>query len=91
MANIDKQPAGSFCWIELHTSDQNAAKKFYGSLFGWTPQDMPMGPNDFYTIFKLQGRDAAAGCTLRPDETSMGVPPHWLIYIAVDDVEAAAA
>jgi predicted enzyme related to lactoylglutathione lyase len=90
MTNIDKQPAGSFCWIELHTSDQNAAKKFYGSLFGWTPQDMPMGPNDFYTIFKLQGRDAAAGCTLRPDETSMGVPPHWLIYIAVDDVDAAA-
>jgi hypothetical protein len=90
MANIDKHPAGSFCWIELHTSEQNAAKKFYGSLFGWTPQDMPMGPNDFYTIFKLQGRDAAAGCTLRPDETSMGVPPHWLIYIAVDDVDAAA-
>jgi hypothetical protein len=90
MTNIDKHPAGSFCWIELHTSDQNAAKKFYGSLFGWTPQDMPMGPNDFYTIFKLQGRDAAAGCSLRPDETSMGVPPHWLIYIAVDDVDAAA-
>jgi predicted enzyme related to lactoylglutathione lyase len=90
MANIDKHPVGSFCWIELHTSDQNAAKKFYGSLFGWTPQDMPMGPNDFYTIFKLQGRDAAAGCTLRPEETSMGVPPHWFIYIAVDDVDAAA-
>jgi predicted enzyme related to lactoylglutathione lyase len=90
MTNIDKHPAGSFCWIELHTSDQNAAKKFYGSLFGWTPQDMPMGPNDFYTIFKLQGRDAAAGCSLRPDETSMGVSPHWLIYIAVDDVDAAA-
>jgi hypothetical protein len=90
MANIDKHPAGSFCWIELHTSDQNAAKNFYDSLFGWTPQDMPMGPNDFYTIFKLQGRDAAAGCTLRPDETAMGVPPHWLIYIAVDDVDAAA-
>jgi uncharacterized protein len=91
MTNIDKHAAGSFCWIELHTSDQKAAKSFYASLFGWTPQDMPMGPNDFYTIFKLQGRDAAAGCTLRPDETSMGVPPHWLIYIAVDDVEAAAA
>jgi predicted enzyme related to lactoylglutathione lyase len=91
MANIDKHPAGSFCWIELHTSDQNAAKSFYGSLFGWNPDDMPMGPNDFYTIFKLQGRDAAAGCTLRPEERSQGVPPHWMIYIAVDSADAAAA
>ncbi|HEY1401887.1 MAG TPA: VOC family protein [Terriglobales bacterium] len=91
MANIDQHPAGSFCWIELHTTDQNAAKSFYGSLFGWNPQDMPMGPDGFYTIFKLHGRDAAAGCTLRPDERSMGVPSHWMIYIAVDNVDAAVA
>jgi predicted enzyme related to lactoylglutathione lyase len=91
MTNIDKHPAGSFCWIELHTTDQNAAKSFYGSLFGWNPQDMPMGPNDFYTIFKLQGRDAAAGCTLRPEERTQGVPPHWMIYITVDSADAAAA
>ncbi len=91
MANIDKHPAGSFCWIELHTSDQPAAKTFYGSLFGWAADDMPMGPADFYTIWKLQGRDVAAGCTLRPEEKSMGVPPHWMIYISVDDADAAAA
>jgi hypothetical protein len=49
-----------------------------------------MGPNDFYTIFKLQGRDAAAGCTVRPEERTKGVPPHWVTYISVDDVDAAA-
>jgi predicted enzyme related to lactoylglutathione lyase len=91
MTDIDKHPAGSFCWIELHTSDQPAAKNFYGSLFGWEPQDMPMGPNDFYTIFTLQGRDAAAGCTLRPEELARKVPPHWMIYIAVDNADAAVA
>ena len=91
MANVDKHAAGSFCWIELHTSDQPAAKKFYDTLFGWNAEDMPMGPNEFYTIFKLQGRDAAAGCTLRPEETSHGVPPHWMIYITVDNADAAAA
>jgi predicted enzyme related to lactoylglutathione lyase len=91
MTNINKHPAGSFCWIELHTTDQPAAKGFYGSLFGWEPQDMPMGPNDFYTIFKLQGRDAAAGCTLRPEELTHKVPPHWMIYIAVDNADASVA
>ena len=43
MRLIDKYPAGSFCWIELGTTDQNAAKAFYGSLFGWTVNDFPMG------------------------------------------------
>src|SRR5260370_37082413 len=89
MANVDRHSAGCFCWIELHTADQNSAKNFYGALFGWNPQDMPMGPDGVYTIFKLQGRDAAAGCSLRPDERSMGVPPHWLTYIAVDNVDGA--
>jgi predicted enzyme related to lactoylglutathione lyase len=89
MTNIDKHPAGSFCWIELHTTDQTAAKSFYGSLFGWQSEDMPMGPNDFYTEFKLQGREAAAGCTLRPEQRALGVPPHWTIYIAVENTDAA--
>jgi hypothetical protein len=91
MTNIDRHPPGSFCWLELHTTDHNAAKSFYDALFGWAPEDMPMGPNDFYTIFKLQGRDAAAGCTLRPDQRSQGVPPHWMIYITVENTDAAAA
>src|ERR1035438_7527307 len=91
MTNIDKHPAGSFCWIELHTTDQNAAKTFYNSLFGCEAQDMPMGPNDFYTFFNIGDRSVAAGCTLRPDERSMGVPPHWMIYITVDSADAAAA
>jgi len=91
MTNIDKHPAGSFCWIELHTSDQSAAKGFYESVFGWAAHDMPMGPGEVYTIFRLQGRDAAAGCGLRPEERSHGVPSHWMIYIAVDNTDAAVA
>ena len=78
------------CIRGSHTTDQPAAKKFYVSLFGWNADDMPMGPNDFYTIFKLQGREAAAGCTLRPEERSQGVPAHWLIYILVENADAAA-
>jgi uncharacterized protein len=90
MPRVEKHPAGSFCWIELATTDQNAAKSFYGSLFGWAANDMPMGPSDFYTMFRLEGRDAAAGYTLRPDQRSQGVPPHWMLYIAVEDADQAA-
>jgi uncharacterized protein len=42
MSNVDKYPPGAFCWIELATTDQNAAKDFYGKLFGWSVTD-PQG------------------------------------------------
>jgi uncharacterized protein len=90
MAHVDKHAPGDFCWIELATSDQNAAKSFYSSLFDWVPNDMPMGPDGFYTIFRLQGKDAAAGYTMLADEREQGIPPHWNLYMAVDNADAAA-
>jgi len=91
MTNVDLYPAGSFCWIELHTTDQNAAKSFYGSLFGWEAHDNPMGPDAYYTEFKLHGREAAAACTLLPDERAESVPPYWMIYISVENADLTVA
>jgi len=91
MPNIDKHAPGSFCWTELATSNQPEAKKFYQALFGWAPNDMPMGPNEFYTMFKLEGRDTGAAYTLRSDMVAHGVPPHWALYIAVASADESAA
>ncbi len=90
MTHIDKHPAGAFCWIELATTDQTAAKAFYSALFGWSANDSPMGPGEVYTIFQLEGRDAAAGYTLRADQKAQGVPPHWMPYVAVESADQAA-
>jgi len=79
---------GMFCWIELMTSDQAAAKKFYTSLFGWTADDNPMGPGFFYTIFRLQGKQVGGGYTLMPDQVAANVPPNWLVYVAVESADA---
>lgn len=89
MPNIDTNPPGSFCWIELGTSDQNAAKTFYTSLFGWTVNDHDMGPNGVYTMFQLNGRDVGACYTLMPEQTKQGVPPNWMLYVAVDSADQA--
>ena len=43
MTKYTKHDPGTFCWIELHTSDGAAAKRFYCDLFGWTPNEIPMG------------------------------------------------
>jgi predicted enzyme related to lactoylglutathione lyase len=90
MTNIDHYAPGSFCWIELATTDQNAAKRFYSSLFGWAPADMPMGPGEFYTMFRLDGRDAAAAYTMRKEQQERGLPPYWGIYVAVESADKAA-
>jgi len=82
---------GSFCWVELGTTDQNAAKSFYGSLFGWQFEDHPMGPSGVYTIFKLNGREVAAGYKLNPEMQQHGVPPHWMLYIAAESADQKAA
>jgi predicted enzyme related to lactoylglutathione lyase len=90
MPHINHHPPGAFCWIELGTTDQPAAKSFYSSLFGWNPKDMPMGPSDLYTLFRLEGRDAAAGYTLRADQRAEGVTPHWMIYVTVQNADESA-
>lgn len=89
MAHIDRHAPGTFCWVELGTTDQEAAKRFYGSLFSWTSVDHPLGPAGTYTIFQLDGRDSAAAYQMGQQEA--GVPPHWNLYIAVEDADKAAA
>lgn len=91
MATIDEHPAGAFCWIELATTNQDSAKSFYSALFGWSVTDTPIGPDDLYTIFKLQDRDAAAAYTMRKEQRAQGVPPNWLLYISVENAEECVA
>jgi predicted enzyme related to lactoylglutathione lyase len=82
---------GSFCWLELGTTDRNAAKKFYSALFDWTSEDMPMGPEMTYTIFRLGGKDMAGTYQLMKEQLDAHVPPHWMPYIRVENADAAAA
>lgn len=89
MPNITSHKQGTPSWADLSTTDQPAAKRFYGSLFGWQWDDQDMGGGEFYSMAKLKGRSAAAVSTQRPDEKQMGIPAHWNTYITVDDVDAA--
>src|SRR5436305_445089 len=82
---------GSFCWFELGTTDPEAAKRFYSGLFGWTADDVPMGPAGVYTIFRLGGREAGATYALPPDQLAHGIPPNWLVYVKVESADASAA
>ena len=80
--------SGTFSWFECGTTDAAAAKEFYSSVFGWTAVDRPM-PGD-YTILK-KGDDDIAGLYEMNGPMFEGVPPHWMSYVTVDDVDKRAA
>ncbi len=91
MPQIEKHAHGCFCWPELSTTDSKGAKEFYSGLFGWASEDMPMGPDSVYTVLKLQGLELGAMYEMEAARREMKIPPHWLLYVSVDDVDAITA
>ena len=82
---------GTFCWVELGTTDAEAAKKFYSGLFGWGFIDNPMGPEMVYTMLKLDGKDVGGLYHMPSEMTAQGVPAHWMSYVSVKSADEAAA
>jgi len=91
MARRDDAPLGAPCWIDLFTSDLDAARRFYEELFGWTSES---AGEDFggYVNFSLDGVRVAGAMH---NDGSAGTPDVWSVYLAVADagatVEAAVA
>lgn len=95
MQETPEYKPGTFCWVELATTDSEAAKKFYTQLFGWDYVDNPIGPDMVYTMLKLNGKDVGALYKLMAEQQTQGVPPNWLSYVSTanadESVEKAKA
>ena len=79
---------GAFAWNELGTRDPEAAKAFYGAVFGWSTVEHDMGEMGTYTEWKL-GEDPVGGMMDISGRMPDAVPAHWLVYFAVEDTDAA--
>jgi uncharacterized protein len=73
-----------FVHVELMTTDVGKAKTFYGKMFDWALEDMPM-PDMTYTMIRV-GEGTGGGLTKNPIP---GSPSMFVPYILVEDVEAA--
>jgi len=76
--------ANPFVHVELATTDLAKARSFYGKLFDWKLEDMPM-PEGTYTMIGV-GEGTGGGMMKHP---MPGAPSMWMAYVLVDDVEAA--
>ena len=80
-------PQGRFVWYDLMTTDPGRARCFYSELLGWIPHQRDFEGGQSYTMF--QCGESILGGMVSMDVTQ-GVPPHWIAYVTVDDVDAAA-
>lgn len=79
---------GTFCWADLSTTDQDAAKSFYGGLFGWEAEDMPVGDDAVYSMMRLDGHNVAAIAPQPQMQRDAGAPPSWNSYVSVESADA---
>jgi predicted enzyme related to lactoylglutathione lyase len=88
-AQLVNEP-GTWSWSELLTTDVEAAKSFYGEVFGWTANTAGAGPTGEYTEWQVGGR-SVGGMMMKPPMMPAEVPPHWAVYFAVADTDTAVA
>ena len=77
--------ANPFVHVELMSTDAGAAKSFYGKLFDWKMEDMPMDGGQTYTMINV-GEGTGGGLMQNPIPNA---PSSWLAYVLVDDVKKA--
>ena len=81
---------GTFSWVDLSATDQDAAKTFYTQLFGWQCNDNPIGEGMIYSIMSVDGKDVAAISSQPQQQRDAGVPPTWNSYISVRSADEVA-
>ncbi|MHC4861624.1 MAG: VOC family protein [Planctomycetota bacterium] len=78
---------GRFVWHDLMATDVEASRDYHEKLLGWSVEEMQIPGMGTYR--KLRAGDEEIGGIVPLDEQA-GVPPHWIGYVTVDDVDAAA-
>lgn len=90
MSDFATAVGSTFVWHECNVPDAAAAKDFYSGLMGWTWSEMDMGEMGTYHMF-ANSDGTSVGGLMSTAGMPHEVPPHWAIYIAVDDVDAKVA
>lgn len=85
-----KAPIGSVGWIDLTVDDADTVRDFYAAVTGWRPEPLDMGGySDYNMVAPGTGEPTAGVCHARGGNAEM--PPAWLIYIVVEDLDQSLA
>lgn len=85
MFKVTRYPHGTFCWVDLSSTNLAAAEKFYTELMGWTVERRPIGDGMDYLMFKC-GDEYVAGA----GQSGADGPPVsvWNHCVSVESADA---
>ena len=75
---------GTISWADLTVEDADRLRDFYSAVAGWSPEPLPMGGYADYVMNDAGGAAAAGICHARGSNADL--PPQWIVYITVDDL-----
>lgn len=87
MANEQTPRIGRVAWVDLTVEHAELVGDFYAKVAGWKPAPVDMGDYADFNMLDAAGEPAAGVCHARGPNAEL--PPHWLIYITVADLDAA--
>lgn len=92
MAGLGKAyEANTFSWCELNAVGVDKTEAFYAAVFGWGTKKSDGGDGSPpYTEWQLDGNSIGGAMDLSNLPGMEGVPPHWLVYFEVADIDATA-
>jgi predicted enzyme related to lactoylglutathione lyase len=85
-ADVVSEP-GAPAWHQVNTRDPEEAEEFYSAVFGWESDKVDTGGADYWE-WQLDGK-SVGGMFRMGDDFPDDLPPHWIVYFAVEDADAA--
>jgi predicted enzyme related to lactoylglutathione lyase len=86
----EKAAIGTVGWFDLTIEKAEDIRDFYQSVVGWNSSSLSMGEYDDFVMSAPEAGTPVAGvCHARGGNT--GLPPQWLMYVNVANVDDSAA
>lgn len=86
MSDESRPQLGTVGWVDLTVPNADEVRDFYAGVVGWKPEALSMGDySDYVMTSPDDGAGVAGVCHARG--VNAGLPPVWLIYIRVADVD----
>jgi hypothetical protein len=75
-------------WVDLTVPNAAEARDFYAGVAGWSVSEVEMGGYADFTLHGEGGEAVAGVCHARGENADL--PPVWIVYFCVEEIEQAA-
>jgi hypothetical protein len=90
---VDRNDAtmGKIGWLDLTVPDAASVRDFYREVVGWRAEGVDMGGYEDFVLRPAAGGDEPVAGICHARGANAELPPVWLPYFLVDDLEASIA